>query len=150
MQRTKNKTNTNLLSVTGFDKKIKLKKMSRTWEFTRTWSMIFKLFETFACIIISNTQCWIYLSMIMSMYMNAGLISIVYPVSLFGYALIEETRPRKEYWTFIRIYTTGLLFFKFCFNLSILEPLLASQTFNLYTAYIKLGVYDYTDLFNLM
>ena len=85
----------NLLEITQFDQKIKLKKMTRTWEFTRPGSMILKIFETFFYICISHTQNLVYLSMLMSMYMNAGLISIVYPISLFGYALIEETRPRK-------------------------------------------------------
>ena len=62
----------------------------------------------------------------MSMYMNAGIISIVYPISLFGYALIEETRPDKSFWAYIRIYTTFLLLFKFILNLSIMEKALES------------------------
>ena len=33
--------------------------------------------------------------MMASMMENAGLISIVYPLSIFGYAMLEETRPRK-------------------------------------------------------
>jgi len=65
-----------------------------------------------AYITISNTQNLTYLCMILSMYMNAGLISVIYPIAVFGYALIEETRPRKEFWNFIRSYTTGLLFFQ--------------------------------------
>lgn len=95
IQRNKGKSNKNLLETTNFDKKIKLKQMRRTWEFTRPSSMIFKIIETMVYVVISQTQNLIYLSMMMSMYMNAGIISIPYPISLFGYALIEETRPRK-------------------------------------------------------
>ncbi len=40
--------------------------------------------------------------MIISMYFNAGLISLIYPISVFGYALVEETRPNKNFWNFIR------------------------------------------------
>jgi hypothetical protein len=36
------------------------------------------------------------------MYKNAGIISIPYPIAVFGYALLEETRPRKEFWVYIR------------------------------------------------
>jgi hypothetical protein len=56
--------------------------------------MIMKLIETLFYVIISNTQNLIYLCMMFSMFQNAGVISIVYPFLLFGYALVEETRPR--------------------------------------------------------
>ena len=91
----RSRSQTSILSLTNFDKKIKLKQMIRTWDFTRRFSMFFKLLETFFYIIISNTQNLIYFSMMFSMYMNNGLISLVYPISIFGYALLEETRPRK-------------------------------------------------------
>jgi len=113
-----------MLDVTNFDKKIKLQQMKRTWEFTRPGSMVHKLFETLFYIVISNTQNLIYLSMIYSMYANAGLLSIIYPISMFGYALIEETRPRKEYWVFMRNYTSVLLFIKFVANLSLMDEYL--------------------------
>ena len=135
-----------ILSLTNFDKKIKLKQMERTWDFTRKFSMIFKLIETFFYIIISNTQNLIYLSMIFSMYMNAGLISLVYPISIFGYALLEETRPRKNFWNFIRKYTTCLLFIKFLLNLSVFGDALRSDTYEYYAGIFKIGIFDYNDL----
>jgi len=111
----------NLLSITGIDSKFKLKQMRKTWEFTRTFPMMIRMIETFFYILISQTQTLIYFSMILSMYMNAGIISLIYPIAVFGYALLEETRPRKEFWSFIRVYTTVLLIFKFLMNLSIFE-----------------------------
>lgn len=63
--------------------------------------MFFKIMETVAYIIISNTEILAYLAMILSMFVNAGLISIMYPISIFGYALFEETRPKQLYWNFI-------------------------------------------------
>jgi hypothetical protein len=33
--------------------------------------------------------------MIMSMYQNAGLISLFYPIAVFGFAALEEKRPKK-------------------------------------------------------
>jgi hypothetical protein len=90
--------------------------------------MCHKLLETFFYMIISNTQNLIYLSMIFSMYANAGLLSIIYPISLFGYALIEE-RPRREYWIIMRQYTSFIVFIKFVANLSILNSYLQNPKF---------------------
>ena len=89
------KAGKNLLMLTDLDRQIKLKTMPRTWEFTRPTSMLFKLVETWFKIIISNTQSLIYICMIYSMYVNAGIISLLYPLMVFGYALLEETRPNR-------------------------------------------------------
>lgn len=115
----KSKGKGNLLQITGFAGKIKLKDMSKTWEFTRTFPMIIRMLETLFYIGISQTQNVIYFAMIFSMYQNAGIISLFYPLAVFGHALLEETRPRREFWIFVRQYTTVLLFFKFVMNLSI-------------------------------
>jgi hypothetical protein len=120
--------------------------MLRTWEFTRPASMMLKLIETVFYIIISNTQNLVYATMILSMYINAGLISLIYPIAVFGYALIEETRPRKEFWKWVRAYTTGLLFFKFLVNLSILGPVMETDLFILLQGYCKIGIFDYDEL----
>ena len=79
--------------------------------------------------IISNTQPLIYFFMIASMYTNAGLISLPYPIAVFGYALLEETRPRYEFWGWVRNYTVALLAFKFAANLSILKEFFGSEAF---------------------
>jgi hypothetical protein len=55
MAKNKGKSNKNLLEATNFDKKIKLRQMHRTWEFTRPISMIQKILETFFYIGISQT-----------------------------------------------------------------------------------------------
>ena len=50
--------------------------------------------------------------------MNAGLISVFYPIMVFGFGLVEEVRPKKEFWRIIRLYTTFVLIIKMVFNLS--------------------------------
>jgi len=97
--------------------------MENTWAFTRYDSLFFKYIELLFYIGMSNTENLTYFFMILSMYVNAGLISLVYPISIFGYALLEETRPRREYWTFVRVYTTIILLAKFVWNLSIWSAL---------------------------
>jgi len=133
--------------MTSLDRKIKLKNMPRTWNFTRSSSMWFKLIETFFYILISNTQNMIYIGMVWSMYMNAGLISLPYPIAVFGYALLEETRPRQEFWNYVRMYTVCLLFLKFFMNLSFFDSFLNSDSFVNVSALLKLGIYNFDDIF---
>jgi hypothetical protein len=79
------------LQTTPIHKKIKLNQMKLTWEFTRPWSMVYHYIETFFYIIISQSSNITYFAMIMSMYQNAGIISIFYPIAVFGYAMLEES-----------------------------------------------------------
>jgi len=116
--KSKNKKDVKLLEMTGIDKKIKLNQMSITWNFTRPWAMFIRIIETFFYIWVSQTQNLIYVSMILSMYKNAGLISAFYPIMTFGFALVEEVRPKKEFWRVVRLYTTFVLIIKMVFNLS--------------------------------
>lgn len=106
--------------------------------------MLVKLVETFIYIGISQVQNFIYLSFIFSMMQNSGLISLVYPVSMFGYALMEEVRPRKWYWAWIRTYTIGVLVIKFLITLHLVRGLLEANDNTL--GYIKPGLYVYTEM----
>lgn len=152
----------NILQLTGFDRTIKLKDMTKTWAFTRPVPMLVRLGETMFYVIISQTQTIIYLAMILSMYENAGIISLPYPLAVFGYALLEETRPRREFWVLVRQYTTVILFFKFVLNLSLFEPLLTptnestgkqstgvAASFQHWSALLNLGIYDNQEMWQL-
>jgi len=79
--------------------------------------------------------------------MNAGLISLPYPIAVFGYALLEETRPRQEFWNYVRMYTVCLLFLKFFMNLSFFDSFLNSDSFVNVSALLKLGIYNFDDIF---
>ena len=149
LSKAKGKSDNSILQMTQFERKKKLIDMHKSWDFTRTRPMLMKLVETSFYIGISQTQNFIYASMIFSMYQNAGIISLIYPISVFGYAMLEETRPRKEFWNFVRVYTTGVLFFKFIMNLSIMEQYMESEAFTYWTALLKIGIYDYPRLIDL-
>jgi hypothetical protein len=43
--------------------------------------------------------------MIVETIRQPGFATIVYPISVFGYALMEETKPKKYFWYFILLYT---------------------------------------------
>lgn len=63
--------------------------------------------------------------MLVSMMKNAGLISILYPFFVFGYALMEEVNPRKKLWYVLMIYTELLIMAKFVIQLSFWDAFLS-------------------------
>lgn len=133
--------------MTGIEKKIKLNQMPITWNFTRPWALTIRLIETIFYIWISQTQNLIYLSMIFSMFQNAGLISIIYPIMVFGFGLIEEVRPKKEFWRIIRLYTTFVLILKLGFNLKYFHSFFEEDIYKeVIQGYLKLGLYDHDSL----
>ena len=92
-----------------------------SWEFTRPFPLFLHYIETLFLIIISRSESIIFNFMLFSMYMNAGVISLFYPIMAFGFGLLEEKRPKKSFWNAVRIYTTFLLLIKFIFSLKIMQ-----------------------------
>jgi hypothetical protein len=84
------------------------------------------------------------------MYENAGLVSIFYPISVFGFAILEEKRPKKSFWIMVRKYTVCLLIFKFILNLTMFDSLLNSPSFNQFSARIKIGIYNFNNIGDLV
>ena len=92
-----------------------------SWEFTRPLPLFLHYIEILFLIIVSRSENIIFYSMLYSMYMNAGVISLFYPIMAFGFGLLEELRPKKSFWNAVRIYTTFLLLIKFIFSLKIMQ-----------------------------
>ena len=138
-----------LLQHTGLDRKIRLKDLQKTWEFTRGGPLVLRFIETFFYILISNTQNIIYLSMIYSMYENAGIISLFYPIMVFGFAALEEVGPTGSFWDTVRRYTVVLTIFKFVLNIEWFGEWLRTPTVVRYVALLKIGIYDYDKLSDL-
>ena len=55
--------------------------------------------------IASYTHIICYFFMLLAAISNGGIIYMVYPLMIFGYALMEENRPGKQFWYFVIIYT---------------------------------------------
>ena len=71
----------------------------------------------------SNTQTIVYFLFILNHFHYASLVSLVFPLSLFGYAMLEFPRPRMKYFRIMLIYTSCVLFIKFVFQLEIQKKL---------------------------
>ena len=56
--------------------------------------------------------------MLVTAMVNPGIITLVYPFAVFGYAIFEETRPPKWFWHFILMYTQVILITEFLLSLN--------------------------------
>jgi hypothetical protein len=98
---------------------ITLNDLPETKEFVKITRIWITLFGVIPKAFISNVSTFAYLFMILSMCWNAGFISILYPLAVFGYALMEEARPSKYFWIFITFYTVLIILIKTLFQLDI-------------------------------
>lgn len=132
-----------LLQQTNIESKIKLVNMKKTWEYTRFSSMIFRYIETLFYIIISCTENLTYLSMIYSMYTNAGLITMFYPMVLFGYALLNEVRPNYKFWRMVLTYSIIILTVKFICSLQAIRDELKKDDLKYWVNFLQLGIVEH-------
>lgn len=72
-----------------------------------------------------------YIFMLIETVRSPGIITVVYPLSVFGYALMEETRPRRYFWYFVMLYTQLCLIVQFIISLRFWPILFTSYTINL-------------------
>lgn len=75
-----------------------------------------------------------------SMYINAGVVVIVYPFAVFGFALLEESRPGKRFWRFMLSYSLFILILKFTVNLNIVNESIESTTLPFIDDFVKFGL----------
>ena len=116
-----------MLEMTHIEEKIKLKQMSNTWSMSRGSTICYLLLESIVQIVLSNMHHLTVFAMISSMFANAGLISLYYPLAAYGYAMLEENRPQRKFWKRLKYYTMFVLFIKFFFNMSIMDELAYSN-----------------------
>jgi hypothetical protein len=87
--------------------------MKRTVELVKFSRVLNSYIRLIIEIIVSYSDCVCYILMLVSMMKNAGLISLFYPLVVFGYALFEEINPKKKVWYMLMLYTELLILAKF-------------------------------------
>ena len=75
----------------------------------------------------SYSELFCYFMMLLATLMKAGLLYMVYPISIFGYCMLEEQRPGRIYWFSILSYTCFLIIFNFIINLKLWEVVLQER-----------------------
>ncbi len=99
--------------------------MPKTQEFISSFNITTAIIGAIFEALISQSAYICYFLMILSQFMNAGLISICYPFAVFGYALMEEARPGRKFWRFMKLYTLIILCLKFILQLSFWDDTVA-------------------------
>lgn len=107
--------------------------------------MLSRLMASVTRAIVSNTAVLSCFFMIVSMYTNAGLISIYYPFAVFGYARLEETRPPKTFWRITLYYTLFVLLLKYVSNLEFVDDVMTDSTMGWLDSYIRSGLHHYAE-----
>ena len=99
-----------------------------------------------------NNFTWIcYFFMILSHMMSSSLITLIYPLSIFCYALLEYPRPKKNYWIACLVYTMIIMFIKFIIQLKLVHIFITEDTYTeiieqIY--YYRIGFRYYRSMFS--
>ncbi len=98
-------------------------------------------------ILMSSTQFYCFFFMILDHLFNSSAISLVYPISVFVYGLVEHCRPRAMYWSLVLIYTELVLAVKYFIQLDVLTYFISHDDLNaILVDYNRIGlkVFDST------
>ena len=116
--------------------------MTRTSSRLGFFSSLRDWFIALAKSMISCAAYLTYIFMVFIQFLNAGFLTLIYPFSIFGYAMLEEERPGKKYWNFMLKYTIFLLLVKFTLQLAFVSSLPEVQNFYWYVEpWMKLGLF---------
>jgi piezo-type mechanosensitive ion channel component 1/2 len=77
------------------------------------------LLVIFVYLLMSHMNKICFFFFIINHIVNTNLISMVYPFSLFFYALLENPIPQKGYWRFMILYTIIVILAKFIYQLPV-------------------------------
>ena len=66
--------------------------------------------------LVDNRQIFVYLLMFFIQLVNGYIITLIFPLLLFTYALVEYPRPRKGFWNTMIILTSCVIIIKYLFQ----------------------------------
>ena len=74
-------------------------------EFRRRMPRILQLLIALVEAAMSRSELLCYFAMVLNTLINASLLSLPYPISVFLWAMLSVPRPSKTYWITIMTYT---------------------------------------------
>ena len=95
----------------------------------KTSYLIKHIFLYLRSICINNFTWFCYIIMILNHMSSGSIITLVYPMSIFCYALLEYPRPKKSYWGFCLIYTMIIMVIKFIIQLKIIILIIPEERY---------------------
>jgi len=87
--------------------------MNRTQAYLKTRAGPLELFSAFMELFVSNARYVTMFLMILVHLINGAFLTLFYPLAVFSYALLEESRPAKWFWDMVIYYTIAFVFVRF-------------------------------------
>ena len=118
-------TEQQLIELADLEKKVLSQTDLKPWErvnletFDSKTTLFTSYLTLFGKIIQSYSELICYVFMIASTMSNGGLLYMVYPLMIFGYALCEESKPGATFWYFVVIYTQIVILLQFTVQLTL-------------------------------
>nr|CAB3264855.1 piezo-type mechanosensitive ion channel component 2-like [Phallusia mammillata] len=85
-------------------------------EFDKDQHRVLRFFYALWYLIISHTDLVCYFLFVLSLMLNASMLSLVLPLAVFLWACFCIPRPTKTFWTFVLVYLQVIIVIKFIFQ----------------------------------
>ena len=125
-----------VLDKEGEEGEVEIEEKKTLTEYNLTWkhySMMVLL------ILMSNTQGLVFIFCIVNHMAYASMESVIFPLTVIGYAMLEYPRPPFKYFRFVMLYAELVFFIKFTIQFSIWEFVFGSQFLENYRDEYKTG-----------
>lgn len=118
-----------------------LEDMQRTQTYMETRAGFYELLSAMIEVFVANAGSICCLLMIFCHLINGALLTVFYPIAVFAYALLEETKPQKWFWNIVIYYTIAFVFIRFAtqFNFGFEEYLFWMQKYYIGLEPVKEG-----------
>ena len=93
-----------------------------------------------------NNEYIIYFFILLNHLINGNILSIIYPIMVLIFGIIQYPRPSKVFWKILMIYTTFIIFLKFIIQLNLWEMLDMTKNLILYFDESNVKYIDYIGL----
>ena len=105
-------------------------------EYDFVWTLYPKLIFYFLA---SQTEALVFCSFFLNHYYYASLESIILPLSVVGYAMLEYPRPRPKYFRIMMVYTQFVIILKFFLQIELIVEVIGKETMKHYYDPLKIG-----------
>lgn len=73
---------------------------------------------------VSHSDYFCYIFMLITVIRTGGFLYLIYPLMIFGKAMIHENRPGKTFWLIVLVFTQSMIVGNFIVQLSVWRLLL--------------------------
>ena len=94
--------------------------------------IVYILLKSLGKFLLENNEYIIYLFLLINHLINGNILSMIYPIMVLIFGIIQYPRPSRIFWKILMVYTTLIIFLKFAIQLNIWEMIDYTKNFILY------------------